>query len=143
MKQFVGILVFVAAWVGSGCSQHTSTNPQPVFVIHGPTIVAFFAPVTAKDLDNDEDTNEALSDFQFYNGKVGGPLHKAGIEFYEADARSFKVRIGTTVRIYGTSKAGVGYYFIAPGKEPHIESGVMTDEDLLGAARKYFRLAIR
>ena len=134
MKQFVGILVFVAAWVGSGCSQHTSTNPQPVFVIHGPTIVAFFAPVTAKDLDNDEDTNEALSDF---------PLHKAGIEFYEADARSFKVRIGTTVRIYGTSKAGVGYYFIAPGKEPHIESGVMTDEDLLGAARKYFRLAIR
>ena len=143
MKQFVGILVFVAAWVGSGCSQHTSTNPQPVFVIHGPTIIAFFAPVTAKDLDNDEDTNEALSDFQFYNGKVGGPLHKAGIEFYEADARYFRIRIGKTISTYRTGKYGVGYFFIAPGKKPHIVYSVMTDEDLLDEARNYFGLAFR
>jgi hypothetical protein len=41
------------------------------------------------------------------------------------------------------SKIGVGYFFIAPGKEPHVEYGVMTDADLLDAARKYFGIAIR
>ena len=143
MKRFIGIFVFIIAWIGNGSSQQASIKSHPVFDIHGPTIVAFFAPVTEKDLESDEDSNEALSDFQFYNGKVSGPLRKAGIEFREADALSFRIRIGKTDRTYRTGKYGVGYFFIAPGKEPHIEYHVMTDEDTLDAARKYFGIAIR
>jgi hypothetical protein len=112
-------------------------------VIHGPTIVAFFAPATTKDLEDDGDSNEALSDFQFYNGEVSGPLHMAGIEFDEADAQSFRIRIGKTVSTYGTGKYGIGYFFISPGKKPHFVHGVMTDVDLLDAARKYFGMNIK
>jgi len=56
--------------------------------------------------------------------------------------RSFQTRTGAKVRTFQTGKAGVGYYFIAPGKEPHVEYGVMTDEDLLVVARKYFGVVI-
>lgn len=112
-------------------------------MINGPTIVAFYAPVTAKDMEDDSDSNEALSDFQFYNGEVSTPLHKAGIEFDETDTRQFRIRIGKTVSTYGTGKYGIGYFFIAPGKKPHIVYKVMDDEELLDTARKYFELAIR
>jgi hypothetical protein len=141
MQRFIWILLIVAVWAGAGNSQDAA-KPMPVFAIHGPTVVAFFPPVTQQDLSSNPDTNEALSDFQFYNGKVSTPLHNAGVEFREANTLSFRTRIGTTVRIYRTGKAGIGYYFIAPGKEPNIVSGVMTDEDLLDAARKYFGITI-
>lgn len=142
MKRFSWILLLFAVWAGTGNSQNT-TKPVSVFVIHGPTIVAFFPPVTAKDLDSDENTNEALSDFQFYNGSVRALLHKAGIEFREADALSFRIRCGNTVKTFRTGKINIGYYFVAPNKKPHIEYGVMTDVDILDAARKYFGIAIR
>lgn len=32
----------------------------------------------------------------------------------------------------------VGYYFISPGKQPRVEYGVMTDDDLLHAAKEHF-----
>jgi hypothetical protein len=116
-------------------------QPQ-TFVIHRPTIVAFFPPVTRSDLDSDEDTNEALSDFQFCAGEVRAPLRNAGIDFLDADAPSFRIRIGTKVHIFHTGKISVGYYFIAPGKKAHVEYGVMTDAGLLDVARKYFGVAI-
>ena len=142
MNRFIWILLFVAVWAETGNSQDAA-KPVPIFVIHGPTIVAFFPSVTAKDLDSDQNTNEALSDFQFYIDKAGDSLHKAGIEFQEAYAHSFRLRCGNTVRTFRISKIGVGYYFIAPGKEPYIEYGVMTDVDILDAARKYFGIAIQ
>lgn len=111
-------------------------------MIHRPTILAFFPPVTRSDLDSDEDTNETLSDFQFYAGEVRTPLRNAGIDFLDADAPSFRIRIGTQVRTFKTGKISVGYYFIAPGKKAHVEYGVMTDADLLDVARKYFGIAI-
>jgi hypothetical protein len=36
-----------------------------------------------------------------------------------------------------------GYYFIAHGKKPHVEYGVMTDADLLAAAKQYFGVSDR
>jgi hypothetical protein len=142
MKRIVWIFLFVAIYVGSGSSQQASTESLPVFVIHGPTIVAFFAPVTGKELKNDSDTNEVLSDFQLYYSQASGPLRKAGIDFLDTDSLSFKIRIGKKLRRYQMSKTDVGYFFIAPGKEPHIEYGVMTDKDLFDAASKYFGIAI-
>ncbi|HME58788.1 MAG TPA: hypothetical protein VKF63_10655 [Terracidiphilus sp.] len=141
MKRFIWTLLLFAVWAGTGIAQN-ATKSVPVFVIHGPTIVAFFPPVTAKDLDSDQNTNEALSDFQFYIDEVRNPLHKAGIELQESYARSFRLRCGNTVRTFRTGKNSIGYYFITPGKKPHIEVGVMTDVDILDAARKYFGMVI-
>jgi hypothetical protein len=141
MKRLGWVFVLLAAGAVQGNSQTAVKNSQ-VFVIHRPTIVAFFPPVTAADLDSDENTSEALADFQFYAGEVRTPLLNAGIDFREADAPSFRIRVGTKVRTFHAGKIGIGYYFIAPGKRPHLESGVMTDADLLEVARKYFGIVI-
>ena len=132
----------LAVFSATGNSQAVGRQPQP-FVIHRPTIVAFFPPVTESELNSDADTNEALSDFQLYADQVQAPLRKAGIDFHVANARSFKIRIGTTIRTFQTGKDGVGYYLIAPGKRPQIEYGVMTNADLIDVARKYFGGAIQ
>lgn len=114
-----------------------AAEKQPVVVVAGPTIVAFF-PVTKTELQKDADTNEALADFQFYAKQVREPLKKKGIEFQEVYAQSFRVRIGQEAKVLRPAKGNVGYYLIVPGKKPRIEYGVMTDTDLLQFANEYF-----
>jgi len=112
---------------------------QPKIVVHGPTIIAFFSPVTQAELDhNTGGANEALSDFQFYAAQVREPFSKSAIAFHEIYARSFRVTLGSHTIIFRPEKVEVGYYLVAPGKEPRVEYGVMTDTDLLGVAREYF-----
>jgi hypothetical protein len=114
-------------------------NKTRTFDVRGPTVFAFFPPVTEADLSKDPDTNTALDDFQFYARKVRQPLEKKGIEFREVYAYRFSIRRGTTVSVFTPRKIQVGYYFVAPGKKPHVAFGVMTDADLLQAADAYFR----
>ena len=114
-----------------------------VFVVRGPTVVAFFPPVSDSELDSDADLNETLSDFQYYADEVRGPFKRAGIEFHEAYTRSFLVRTkGKAITFRTARKNDVGYYFIAPGKKPHVEYDVMTDEELLDVAHDYFGIAM-
>jgi hypothetical protein len=114
-----------------------AAEKQPVVVVAGPTIVAFF-PVTKAELQKDADTNEALADFQFYAKQVREPLKKTGIEFQEVYAQSLRVRIGQQATVFRPAKGNVGYYLIVPGKRPRIEYGVLTDADLLQIANEYF-----
>ena len=114
----------------------------PVFIVRTRTVVAFFAPVSDRDLD-DEDTNEDLSDFQYYDDEVRAPFKKAGIELHETYTRSFSVRLkGKVLEFRTTRNNDVGYYFIVPGKKPHVEYGVMTDQDLLDVAHDYFGIPV-
>ncbi len=115
-----------------------AAEKQPVVVVRGPTVVAFFEPVPQAQLDKDPDTNEALADFQLYAKKVREPFRKAGIEFHELYGRFFQLRDGKRVTTFRPGKVGVGYYLVAPGKKPRIEYGVMTDADLLQLANEYF-----
>ncbi len=138
MKQLIGLLTLVIASATGNCQNAGKT--VTTFVVQRPTIVAFFAP--AKQSDNDADANEVLSDFQLYASRAHPHLKKAGIDFTVATTTSFKVRTGMKLRSFRTGKIGVGYYFIAPDKEPHAEYGVMTDSDLLDLARQYFGMAI-
>jgi hypothetical protein len=136
-------LISVTAWTIVGAILTTSpiiAANQPVVTIHGPTIVAFFPPVTQADLTNDPDTNEALADFQLYASQLRKALHEKGIDVQEIYAQSFRVQRGTRTTTFRPGKVKVGYYFVAPDKEPHVEYGVMTDTDLLQVARDYFAL---
>jgi hypothetical protein len=139
MKQLIGLLTLFALSAATGNSQNAGKT-VPTFVIQRPTIVAFFAP--AKQSDNDADTNEVLGDSQLYATRAHPHLEKAGIDFTVATTVSFRVRTRMKLRSFRTGKIGVGYYFIAPDKEPHVEYGVMTDTDLLDRARQYFGMAI-
>ncbi len=111
---------------------------HPLLVVRGPTVVAFFPPVTDAELQKDPDTNESLSDFQFYSAKLREPLRKLGIDFHELYARSFELRIGKKLKTFRPVKVEVGYYLIAPGRKPRIEYGVMADVGLLEVAKEYF-----
>jgi hypothetical protein len=122
----------------SGVFAAIAADEQPTIVVHGPTIVAFFEPVTEAELNADPDTNEALSDFQFYAEGARKAFLKTGIDFHEIYAKSFTIRTGTRTATFRPGKITVGYYFVAPGKKPRIEYGVNTDVDLVAIARQYF-----
>jgi hypothetical protein len=111
---------------------------MPTFDIRRPTVVALFPPVTQSELSKDADTNEALADFQVYATQVKEPLEEVGVDFKEVHVHGFRVRLGKTVTTFRPVKAEVGYYFVAPGKKPRIEYGVMTDVGLSQVASEYF-----
>ena len=116
----------------------TANHKQRTIVVSDKTIIAFFPAVTKAELDKDPDTNEALSDFQYYAGAVRERLKKERILFHELYTYSFRLRVGKTLSTFRPAKIQVGYYFVAPGKKPRIEYGVMTDVDLLNVAHEYF-----
>jgi hypothetical protein len=141
MKRFVLTIVLAVCITEMGKSQPTGKRPQ-LIVIHRPTIEAFSLPITEGEAKSGEGDAEALDDFNYYAHKVEGSLKKAGIEFPQISGRSFQIRDGTKTRLFQTGKIGTGCYFISPSKEPHVEYGVMTDEDLVDAAQKYFGVPI-
>lgn len=132
-----GFLVGLACltlWVAPAvCAQKT-----PTVDVAGPTVIAFSPHVTDAEMDKDADLNEALADFQLYAHQAREPLRKLGIHFEELYVKQFRVRDGKKVVLFRPQKVDVGYYFVAPGKKPRIEYGVMTDADMLEIARKYF-----
>jgi hypothetical protein len=137
VKRVPGIACF-ALYVITGSVAPAVAHKQPVIVVRGPTVVAFFESVPQAQLDKDPDTNEALADFQLYARNVRAPLRKAGIEFHEVYANSFQLREGKRLTTFRPAKVKVGYYLAAPGRKQRIEYGVMTDSDLLQVANEYF-----
>lgn len=109
---------------------------QPVFVIRGPTIIAFFPLAAKKQIDTD--TNGALADFQRYAFLVREPLRRSGIDFHEVYTPSFLIQQGKQTTTFSAGGEGAGYYLIAPGKKARVERGVMTDINLLKVAGEYF-----
>jgi hypothetical protein len=111
-------------------------------VVHQPTIIAYF-PITRTEVDSSADDTEALGDFEYYVSLTEKRLNSAGVEIHLVNTRSFQLRIGRKSVTYHPKKNEIGYYFIAPGEGPHIEHDVMTDQDILDAARKYFKIVIQ
>lgn len=139
-----GLLLFGLVPIAAGQSPPVQILiPAKTYAVEGPTIVAFFRHVTDAEMDKNPDINEALGDFQLYATQAAPKLRALGVDFKVASATRFKLRIGKQVRDFRAGKADVGYYFIAPGKGPHVQYGVMTDVDLVDAARAYFNIDAR
>jgi hypothetical protein len=141
IKSAILAVLYIAIWVWPGCLEGAATSP-PVFAVREPTIIAFF-PVTQSEVDGNADDEEALSDFDYYVSLAEKRLHSVGVAINVVNARSFQIRVGKKLVNFQPMKNEIGYYFIAPGKLPHIEHGVMTDVDILAAARKYFGIPIQ
>jgi hypothetical protein len=135
-----GCIVILSVSVLLCLASGAAPKEKPV-VVNGPTVVAFFPPVTDAELAKDPDTNESLADFQLYATSVREKLDNAGIQFQVIYASSFVVRCEAKTTTFRPKKTTVGYYFIAPGKSPRVEYGVMTDVDILRVATEYFQLA--
>jgi hypothetical protein len=144
MKRLIFAIAGVAACVLTGrTALVAAAEMQPLVVVRGPTVVAFFKPVTDAEMEKDPDTNEVLADFQLYASQVREPFSRRGIEFHELYAHSFRLRVGKGLTTFRPGKVDVGYYFVSPGKTPRIEYGVMTDADLLQAADEYFGVSAK
>jgi hypothetical protein len=109
---------------------------RPTYNIDKPTILAFFAPVNQAQ-SKDVAADETRADFQFYGQQVRKPLATMGVDYKEIYMPGFVVRVGHVTMTFRPAN-GVGYYFVAPDKKPHVKYGVMTDSDLLQAAHNYF-----
>jgi hypothetical protein len=55
----------------------------------------------------------------------------------------FDCVLETKLTTFRPGKVGVGYYLVAPGKDPRVEYGVMTDADLLQLAKEYFGISAK
>ncbi len=135
------LLIALTLLVSCGwCASQTPRKPPPVYEIHRPTIIAFFVPTQNA---SDDPEGEAASDFGYYASLVQDRLRKVGVDFELSEARTFQVRSGVKVRTFHAGKVGVGYYVIAPGRQPKILRGVNTDEGLIEEARAYFQIQIK
>ncbi len=142
LKRSTRDLLFLVSLLVAGTSSLVGAADEPLIAIKRATVVAFFRPVAQKELVNEPDVNEALADFQYYASKVREPLKKAGVDFREVYAVSFRIRVGNKSETFRPSK-GVGYYLIEPGKKPRLEDGVMTDIDLFAVVREYFGVVVK
>ncbi len=127
------LVLLVAVLIATGTEQQ-----QTKFIITKPTLISFFLDFTDKQVE--EEGNEALADFVFYLPYAEDKLRAVGVQVYSVfKVKSFQVKVGhrwRTVR----PRVSVGYYFIAPGREPEIEFGVEDTGSILDLARKYFKL---
>src|SRR5262245_24640162 len=129
MKQLVAALI-VVSWISL-----TEAAAEPEFVIKRPTVIAFYAS-TKKELAQDKDGNETLSDFLVYAYRARERLKNSGVDFQEVYAPSFRVRYGKTILSFRPTE-GVGYYYIAPGGKPGIEYGVIGDDGILEGVQRH------
>jgi hypothetical protein len=113
---------------------------DPTIVVHGPTVVAFFAPIKHPETEGDE--LQALAHFKANAKQVRETLEKSGVELDEVYAVGFEVRNGAKVETFDSGHMKVGYYFVAPEKKPRIEYGIAAPAQLLQVAREYFGIAI-
>jgi hypothetical protein len=113
------------------CGLLEAASTEKVVVVKRSTVVAFFPPVTDAEPKKDPDTNEALADFQDNAGRVRDRLAAIGIDLEEVYATSLIVKCGEKTTTFRPKKIKVGYYFVAVGKSPRVEYGVMTDSDIL------------
>ena len=109
----------------------------PAVQLTGPTIVAFFPPVTQKHVNADLNLGETLGDFQAHLRRAKRRLEASGIKVHELYTRQFQVETVGSARAFRPGKSGIGYYFIRPGAKPRIEYEVMSDVDILDVAAQY------
>jgi hypothetical protein len=133
--------IIVLPMVFLTCLALEARPKRTLIVVNRPTVVAFCPHVSDAEMSKDPDTNEALSDFQVYARGAREKLRKAGVDFEELYVDSFEVKCEGKTTVFRPGKIKIGYYFIAPGKPPRIQYGVMTDDDILQTATEYFHLA--
>lgn len=113
----------------------------PTFIVKQPTIVAFFS-LKPGDL-NDPDIRESYRDFQRYVASAKQQLERHGVKVEQAVATSFTVQLGTAKMRFTPVRRQCGYYFLAPGRQPQVAYGVISDDDIVRGAQRYFGDALR
>lgn len=130
------LFVALVALLMSLPAQSPPAGKLPLIVIHRRSVIAFFVGANeAREID--ANGNESLSDFQLYAYQAKGPLKKMKVDLLDTTSPAFSIQTGTKVVDFHPAQR-IGYYFIASGREPRVEYGVRTDDQLIEIASQYF-----
>jgi hypothetical protein len=107
----------------------------------GPTVVAFVA-LTQQDVADDTTGGlaAAVDDFQWYLPRIGSALKARGVDLVVASEDTLLLAMpgGPQRAFVARDSVRLGYLFWGPEREPRVLWGVMTDNDVLCAAQRYF-----
>lgn len=134
------VLLALAAAAVPRPARAQASEDSPAVDVAGPTVVVVAPPVTAKEVDTDEDLATVLDDFNWHLALAMQALEKADVAVDVRFARRVRLRGAGPKREFvpGAEHGGVGYLLVLPGRTPKVLRGVMTDIDLLSAAATYF-----
>jgi hypothetical protein len=136
MRQRDAIVLAVFFFCAICTANSRTADDPPIVDANPPVIVAFFAPFTLDD-QSDPGTVETWSDFSLYARQAQAGLSDSDIHLEIVRADSFRLRAGSKVLLIQPKKA-CGYYLATAGKPGKLLYGVMTADDLLLLASRYF-----
>lgn len=143
MKRFaIAALLMIVYSAGAAPPAKTPATPAtPTFIVKQPMIVAFFSLKPA-DLQ-DPDIRASYRDFQRYVAAAKSQLERHGVKVEQAVATSFSVQLGKAKMRFTPVRRQCGYYFLAPGRQPQVAYGVISDDDIVRGAQRYFGDGLR
>ena len=140
MKRLAAAMTLMLATV-SIAAPPAKAPVTPTFIIRQPTIIAFFS-LRSGDL-TDPDTKQSYKDFQGYIAAAKRELERHGVKVEQSIGTSFTVQDGKAKMGFTPVRRQCGYYFIAPGRQPQVALGVISDEAIVRAAQQYFGELLR
>jgi hypothetical protein len=141
VKKLIGVAALLLLVPFAVAAPPAKAPVAPVFVVKQPTIIAFFS-LKPGDL-GDPDTKESYNDFRRYVSAARVRLARHGVKVEQAVAISFTVQLGTAKMRFTPVRRQCGYYFLAPGRQPQVAYGVISDDDIVRGAQRYFGDALR
>ncbi|HXE08525.1 MAG TPA: hypothetical protein VN612_11545 [Acidobacteriaceae bacterium] len=135
------LMVFASLCFAAPPAKARVAAPAPMFVVRQPTIIAFFS-LKPGDLQ-DPDIRDSYRDFQRYVASAKQQLERHGVKVEQAISTSFSVKLGTHTMRFTPVRRQCGYYFLAPGRQPQVAYGVISDDDIVRGAQRYFGDALR
>lgn len=142
MRRIAFLLVWLPVILAVNPVFGKAADKAQVFEVDRPTVIAFF-PSAAKSTKKAGSANDSLADFQLYTSSARQPLQSGGVDLQVVYEREFRVIVDGRTTTFKPSKSETGYYYVAPGKKPRIEFGVMNDTDIVRVAHEYFGNAMK
>ena len=123
----------------------TTPAPSPVkrdstwVDVVGPTLIAFYPASATAEIDSSSDEATALDDFGYHLASAHDSLRALGFRIVSVGSRTLTVVNGgatTTFRVPRDS-ADLGFYYVAPGRDPVVYYGAQAEDALIDFAHAY------
>lgn len=136
---FLFIVMAACATDARKQTANPDSSVDTTLIVTGPVVVPFLKTVSQAEVDKDEDLATALDDFQYYLAPAAEALQKLGYTMHDIMADHITVKSGSeTIQVpIEQGQGSLGYFFFAPGQPAVTCYGVMTDVDILAAAKEY------
>ena len=105
----------------------------------GPTLIAFYPASATTLIDSSSDDATALDDFGYHLASAHDSLRALGFRVVSVGSRTLHVVHGATATTFRVPRdsADLGFYFVAPGRDPVVYYGAQAEDALIDAAHAY------